>query len=115
MEKILLAIVTGVGGLATGLLVPWVKDYFAREAERRKYRRDLIERWRAFITAQSQLLESFGDTAEYASLRSHMLPSVIAKFEAPRTMYVPGARGVDVRRQMLLDEITRIEKLWKLV
>jgi hypothetical protein len=43
-----------------------------------------------------------------------MAKDVIDKFEAPRTVYVGGGRGDDVRKQMLLDEVARLEEKWGL-
>ena len=55
------------------------------------------------------------NTALYSSLRGHLSDAAIRKLEAPRTFYVPDGRGGDVRRQTLLDEVTRLEKDWKIV
>lgn len=41
--------------------------------------------------------------------------AAIEKFDAPRMMYIPNGRGSNVRKQMLLDEISRIEKVCKLI
>jgi hypothetical protein len=51
----------------------------------------------------------------YSSLRPHLRQEVIKMIEAPRTVYVGGARGDNVRQYTLLDEITRIEREWDLI
>lgn len=93
-----------------------VNDRAASLAESRRQR---IAEWRHavsverydFIDYRSRFLSS----AAYASLRPHLRPEVIAKIEAPRTIYVGGARGDNVRQYTLLDEISRIERDWGLV
>lgn len=48
-------------------------------------------------------------------MRPHLLPEVVAKVERPRTAYVGGGRGDDVRKYTLLDDIARVEKEWGLL
>jgi hypothetical protein len=43
-----------------------------------------------------------------------MNKEVIARFEAKYTVYASGGRGDDVHKQMLLDEVSRLEKKWGL-
>jgi hypothetical protein len=92
-----------------------MKARFDAQAERREYRKGLISAWRTKLGESAHLPEDFGDSHEYASLRANMLEEVIKRYEAPRTLYVPGGRGKDVRKQMLLDEIARLEREWRLL
>jgi hypothetical protein len=115
LEKIVVPLATAVLGFFGGLATPWVKARYDAIAEKRTYQKGLIAAWRAKLAENPQLPKHFGDTHEYASLRAHMKPEVVKRFEAPRTLYVPGGRGLDVRKQMLLDEIARIEKDWQLL
>lgn len=113
--EIVVPFVTAVLGFLGGLLAPWVKSRVAESERRAEYRRRQVKAWRDAILDFEVWNNGFGSTPEYSSLRPHMHPEVVAKFEAPRTIYVGGGRGEDVRKHMLLDEITRIEKEWNLI
>jgi hypothetical protein len=115
LEKLAIPLVTAVLGFLSGLATPWIKSRVDESAERRTHRRRLIASWRAKLAQSEQIPAQFGDTHEYASLRACMRTEVVEEFEAPRTVYRPGGRGMDVRKQMLVDEIARIEKDWGLV
>ncbi|MGO4478987.1 hypothetical protein AB4Z32_22315 [Massilia sp. 2TAF26] len=114
-EKIVVPLATAVLGFLSGLAAPWIKSRVDEATERRTHRRSLIAAWRAKLAEVDEVPPNFGDTHEYASLRAHMQTEVVKKFEAPRTVYFPGGRGMDVRKQMLVDEIARIEKAWGLL
>ncbi|RJF92661.1 hypothetical protein [Noviherbaspirillum saxi] len=107
--------ITAVLGFIGGLITPWVKSRVAEREQRNEYRRKQLKAWRDAISDYEVWNNGFGSTPEYSSLRAHMLPDIIVKFEAPRTMYVAGGRGEDVRKHMLLDEVARIEKEWSLL
>ena len=98
----------------------WKSQPTAEEsAELRTHRRQQIAAWRKAVEAERydfvDYRSMFLSSAAYASLRPHLLPEVVKKIEAPRTLYVGGARGGNVRQYMLLDEITRIEREWRLI
>jgi hypothetical protein len=88
-------------------------------AELRAHRRKLIESWRTAVEAEEydfiDYQSTFLASAVYSSLRPHLSSEVVRKVEAPRTVYVGGARGDFVRHYMLLDEVARLERLWGLV
>lgn len=104
MEHFILAFGAAVFGSFSGLFAPWVKWQIEKRKEREKYRRETIASWRTSINEWKENENSFGDTAEYASLRAHMRPEAIVKFEAPRTLYIPGGRGGSVLKHLLLGE-----------
>jgi hypothetical protein len=116
MKETIIGLVSAVAGFISGLLVPWIKWEIEKRQKRHDYRKELITSWKEKLaTAEFHSPEgrsSFGSSPEYASLRSHMMKLVIERFEAPRTVYVGGGRGDDVRKQMLLDEVSRLEKHW---
>jgi hypothetical protein len=118
MRETIIGLITGGIGFISGLLVPWVKWEIEKRQRRYDYRKELITNWKKKLAAAEFNLpeerNSFGSSPEYSSLRSHMSQDVIAKFEAPNTFYVGRARGDDIRKQMLLDEVARLEKKWGL-
>ena len=119
MNELLTPIITAVLGFLGGLVTPWIRWLVEAKRNRDSSRRRMISDWRAAIDTADFYDErnqsTFGSSAIYSSLRAHMRPSVISKFEEPRTMYVGGGRGEDVRKQMLFDEVARLEKGWKLL
>lgn len=118
MKETIIGIVSAGIGFISGLLVPWIKWEIEKRQKRHDYRKELIASWKAKLAAAEfhspEGRSSFGSSPEYSSLRSHMAKEVIKKFEAPHTIYVGGGRGDDVRKQMLLDEVSRLEKHWGL-
>ena len=119
MNNTVTVIVSAVLGFLGGLLAPWIKWKVEAWRLRDASRRSLISDWRNSIENadfyDERHLSSFGSSTTYSSLRSHMEPSVTSQFEARNTWYVGGGRGDDVRKQMLLDEVARLEKKWRIV
>lgn len=119
MIEFLIGIFGAAVGFISGLLTPWIKWQIDKQKDRHDYRRKLVIDWRAAIDAERgdpfAPGSSFGSSAAYSSLRPHMQTDAIKKIEASRTVYVGGGRGDSMRKQMLLDEVARIEKQWKLV
>ncbi len=119
MSEILIGLASAVIGFVSGLLVPWVKWQVEKQREIMNSRKAHIRAWRAAVDglsgADAEALSQFMNAAVYSSLRGHMCKPAIEKLEAPRMFYVPGGRGGDVRIQILLDEVTRLEKEWRLV
>lgn len=89
--------------------------------EETAYRIELIKQWSNGIEniEDSEWWDgmgvSFGDKLWYSSLRQYMNREAIEKLEKPRTLIVPseGRRGFP-KKQILLDEVARIEKEWGL-
>ena len=86
---------------------------------KRTERRKLIDSWRLAISNEKydfiDYRSKFLSSAIYSSLRPHISPEVVRMIEAPRTMYVGGARGDNVRQYTLLDEVARLEWEWGLL
>lgn len=82
-------------------------------------RRAQINAWRAAIEAEQydyiDYRSRFLSSTTYSTLRPHLPEDIRRKVEAPRTYYVGAARGGNVRKLLLLDEIARIERQWGLL
>jgi hypothetical protein len=117
IEKIIIGIGGAIIGFVSGLFTPWIKWAIEKRSKKRDYRESLIKKWREEIEKfQFDNGETyFGDTEAYSSLSPHMRKDVIEAFEKQRTFYVGGGRGESVRKQMLLDEVARLEKEWGLI
>ncbi|MCK0754394.1 hypothetical protein [Chromohalobacter japonicus] len=112
-------VITAILGFLGGLITPLVRHKVRAAEELQAARRSKIEEWRVAIEEadfnDEQALKVFANTSIYSSLRQRMRSSVIEEFEQDRTIYVGGGRGNDVRRHMLLDEVARLEREWKLL
>ena len=113
------AIITAIFGFLGGLATPWVRHRVRAAADLHAARRSQIDAWRTAVERvnfnDERDRKRFTSSNAYSSLRQRMQPSVIERFEKDRTIYVGGGRGDDVRRHILLDEISRLEKEWKLL
>jgi hypothetical protein len=123
MEVLVAASSGAIAGLISGvigsLIAPWVQWAIEKRRSRLSYRQQLINTWREGIDRfdfQLELAGSFGETDWYSAIRPHLRDNVIEALERPRTAIVVNeGRGDSARKQMLLDEVTRIEKEWRLV
>ncbi|KPP97835.1 hypothetical protein [Marinobacter sp. HL-58] len=114
MDTVIVGLVTAVLGFLGGLLTPWVRWQIDKKRAVRQEKAAHISEWRKVIDQFDFDNERFGDTAWYSALRTHMQPEIIKKVEAARTVYVCGGRGDSVIKQMLLDEVARLEKgIWR--
>ncbi|MCK4559763.1 MAG: hypothetical protein KAV45_08265 [Calditrichia bacterium] len=88
-----------------------------KQLEKYNYRVKLIKEWRAFIEQFDFDKNNFGNTTTYASMRPHMNKDVIKKFEAKRTFYACSnmGRGANLFKQWMSDEVSAIERKWKLI
>jgi hypothetical protein len=108
-----LGLVAGVVGSLFGPLVQWAVE---KRRGRMDYRTALIKQWRNDFEVFDYDSHRLGDSAIYSSVRPHLRTAVRDAIEKPRTAYVPNeGRGGSVKKQMLLDEIARLEKKWGLV
>ncbi len=112
-------IIAGIVGYLSGLITPWVKWKIEKRRDRHHARKQLVMAWRTAIEAEEHdMLDSrskFAESASYSSLRVHLSQEVLKKVEDRYTFYATGPRGDRVRLQMLLDEISHLERKWKLV
>jgi hypothetical protein len=92
----------------------------ASSDELRQSRLVRIRTWRETIEAlgpgfrDETKLKKFLSSLEYSTLRPNLSADVREKVERQRTAYVGGARGDDVRKYLLLDDVARIEREWGL-
>jgi hypothetical protein len=105
-----------LGGIG-GLIVIWTQWGIEKRRQRLRQRAELILSWRFtllllinrserdWVDHRAKVLTS----PEYSSLRSHLSRRTRKRFEAERKM------GDGVRTNMIVHEVARIERQWKLV
>ena len=116
-------LISGSVGFVTGavgsLVAPWVQWAIEKRRTKLDYKRNLIKEWRSFVDNFHWDSDNFGESSVYAAMCPHMNPDTIRKFETEGrwtfTATPEGGRGKNLRKQWATDEITAIEKRWKLV
>lgn len=110
-------------GLIGGLIGPLVNWGIEKRRETRLYKRDTIKRWREHIDNISgwDFNADFQDTSLYSEIKPYLNREIRSKIEIPRnTLTAQLKKGVAIKgmsaKQLLLDEIRRIEKdVWRLL
>ena len=107
-----------LGGAIASLAAPWIHWGIEKRRDRRATQRALIATTRTFVASREFAASSFAKHAEYARLRPHFKADVVRAVENPDDvqdqMDDPGEFREGLRRE-ILDELTRIERRWKLI
>jgi hypothetical protein len=110
------AIIAGVVGLLTGvvgsLVAPWVQWGIEKRRFRLNRRLEYIKQWRRFVSDDFDQ-SSFEETRTFKTLRPYLSQDLVAKIE-DQDIYASMTGGDPIRSQ-LLDEITSLEREWKLI
>ena len=117
-DTLWVTIVGGLAGIVTGgissLIAPWANWGIEKRKQKLAHRRELIAKWREMIKEAVQqekpLVEFLERHKDYYSLKPHLRQGIHA---GERTFTV-GA-SVDTPVLLLIDEIARIEREWKLI
>jgi hypothetical protein len=116
-DAVLVAIIGVASGAVGSLIAPWVNWGIDQRRLRLERRVKRITEWRQFIDQFDFGQQHFRTTTVYAAMRPYMSEEVIKRFESQRTFYVPpdGLEEEDLFRQWASDEVSKIERAWKLV
>lgn len=114
---ILVAAASGLSaGIIGSLVAPWAQWKIEEKRERANARRKFIESCRALI-ASDMSSQEFRETPEYARLRPHLSEIVRKQIESDTIHLQTGGRGSGANNfsPILFDEISALEKTWKLI
>lgn len=116
-DTVIVAVIGLIGGVIGSIIAPWINWGIEQRKMQAQRRTDLIREWRSFIENFDFDQKNFGDTTVYAAMRPYMNKEVIDDFEAQRTFFVPpdGGRGDNLFKQWASDEVSAIERRWKLI
>lgn len=116
-------VVAALAGLVSGaigsLVAPWIQWGIEKKRDTRMAQRQAIDDIRSMIDEHTKRDDEYGFLNEmsYMRLRPEMDPDVVKSLERPRTLHIrmdiPGAGPAPLRR--LSNEVSRIEREWKLV
>ena len=116
MEWFIPALLGFIGGVIGSLIAPWVHWAIEKRRSLLEYRRNQVKEWRSQVEDHNwNEGSSFGNNTAYATIRPLMKEKIVKDLERPRTFIMPGGRGDNPRKQIILDEIARIEKEWDLI
>jgi hypothetical protein len=111
-------VIIGLGGVVIGSMIsPWVKWRVERNKLIHKERHNRVENWRTFIEKFDFDNKNFVNTAAFSAMRPYMDPEVIKNFESQSTAHVPQdvGSGYNVFKQWASEQVSKIEKDWKLI
>jgi hypothetical protein len=115
MEKIIIGAISAVAGLLAGLLMPWIKWEVEKSRLKRKEREQRIIKWRSAAEDANFSIKDFLQSGIYSEIRSYLSKDAIASLEAKRKIVSVNSMRPNTEQNILLDEIARLEKEWKLI
>jgi len=113
---IIVAAMSGLGaGIVGSLVAPWAQWKIEEKRERANARRAFIESCRRIASDISS--QQFRETPEYARLRPHLSETVRKQIENDTIHIQLQGRGSGTNNftPKLFDEVTELEKKWKLI
>jgi hypothetical protein len=116
-DALIIGLSSAVGGGAVTLVAPWVKWSIKKKELDRNDRKLFIAECRIMITQEPFDLDSFCQTAYYSKLRLQLSPETINTIEHNQNVVTKKRSGArrDNERLNLLDDISALEKKWKLI
>lgn len=114
IEKLILASVGVLIGVAGTLATLWVNWGIEKKRERQKTRKDLIQRTREFISSTEWNQLKFNNTVTYSEIRQHLTEGTRRSIEGG-TITIQVGRGGDVIKSAILDDISKKEKEWGII
>jgi hypothetical protein len=117
MNLVFQVVIPAISGLVSGalgsLVAPWINWRIEKKREKLAHKRELIRRWREFLSKDFDQLE-FSGTAVYSEIRAHLSGATLESIESNKITVRLG-RGGNVIRSLVLDDIARLEKEWDLI
>ena len=104
------------GGVIGSLVAPWVHWGVEKRRQRQAKRRELIRSCRSVLSTEIDK-ETFRDTEVYSQLRPHLYKAVIKEIERKESSEAlkENTNPVEDFKQLLLEDIARIEREWILI
>jgi len=117
-ENILIPIITGLSGLATGYFGALSKWHVEKLKMRREERHLLIKQMREFISSDEFCIQEFKDTILYSRFKQHLPNNITERIDCKDgTIYLESiiAESRGGLQNELLDCIVSLEEKWKLI
>ncbi len=101
-----------LGGIGTLILLPFTW-YMEQKKLRYHARKDLLLEIRNFLASNQYNQLTFSNTVEYSKIMPHLSQSVRESVQGRNITIIIG-RGGEVIKTLVLDDLTRLEKDWKI-
>jgi hypothetical protein len=119
--KLLPSLLGLLGGVVGSIITPWIKWEIEKKKETREIKRKKIDSWRFYIENNFNW-DSFRDTSIFSEMKPFLSEEIIRELDPysfdktnTPTIHLRTPIGRDDLKMRLLDEITAIEKKWKLL
>jgi hypothetical protein len=119
--KLLPSLLGLLGGVVGSIITPWIKWEIEKKKETREIKRKKIDSWRFYIENHFNW-DSFRDTSIFSEMKPFLSEEIIRELDPysfdktnTPTIHLRTPIGRDDLKMRLLDEITAIEKKWKLL
>ena len=116
MDTLWNVVVPAVAGLVAGaiasLVAPWVQLAVEKRRELVRSRREKLARWREEILSVSDT--EINDTVSYSEARPFLKEEIVRALEGGE-IPVRRGRGKNLLRDLVLDDLSRVEREWDLV
>lgn len=119
--QILISAITGlISGTLASLVAPWVNWGVERRRGRLNTRQSLLADARSTLIFHEYDNEAFRDTAEYSRLKPYLSQKIISLIESHDNsnlaVVMKGRHaGANNLKNLILDEISNLERKWKLI
>jgi hypothetical protein len=114
VQYVIPALLGLVAGVVGSLVAPWVNWSIEKRRSLMNSRREYIKTWRNDVAEFAWETADFRLTATYSAMKPHLRAEVIDSLQTGRPLDTED-RGIVWHKEMVLDEIARIEKEWGLV
>ncbi|HZT24914.1 MAG TPA: hypothetical protein VFA57_04335 [Pseudolabrys sp.] len=130
-ELLTKVVTSSVFGAIAGFFSPWIKYAYESRAIRRNDRRDRIAQWRRDLLDHNLYFDEKGQLrhsqesyrlvaalGSYSLLEPHLSPLAaesLKRFSKGRTIIVDSDDFTNPVRQIIAEEISRLEKNWRLL
>ena len=123
-DKVVVAIIGLASGAVSATVIsfaaPWVKWAIEKRRAKLEYRKKIIELWRTAINKGFDA-NTFRETQEFSQMKIYLSQGIrkelapISNLDDKVVIHLRSTIGVDDLRERLLDEISEIERKWKLI
>ena len=117
LGSLIVALIGFLGGVVGAIATPWANWSVEKRRTRQDERRKLIQEAREAIdNDRGSNLPDFVDTATYSAIKPYLRDKIIKAMEHTDIIGAVGnPRRNPGHRTLMLDELARLEKEWKLI
>ena len=116
-QALLTALIGLIAGTVGSLIAPWVNWGIEKRRLRLLNRKEMINKLKLLISEEQLDREKIVNSTEYHQLKEHLSTKSIKILESSEfVIYLRmGADPIDHERKEILEDISKLEKKWRLV